>query len=151
MYNRLWTEAEQENFGGSRILFKLDGKSYQIVSKINLPDGDYIPLSPITIIDIFETDTYLVDKEYQLTDEEVMQDIFGQTESNVERQLKEVLIGIYETDYKDEQTQTFEEFADGWDFWIDKDGEILVEGRGMKPIDGVEKIGYADNGEVYAY
>jgi len=89
------------------------------------------------------------DKEYQLTDEEVMQDIFGQTESNVERQLKEVLIGIYETDYKDEQT--FEEFADGWDFWIDKDGEILVEGRGMKPIDGVEKIGYADNGEVYAY
>lgn len=78
-----------------------------------------------------------------------MQDIFGQTESNVERQLKEVLIGIYETDYKDEQT--FEEFADGWDFWIDKDGEILVEGRGMKPIDGVEKIGYADNGEVYAY
>lgn len=103
----------------------------------------------MTIIDIFETDTYLVDKEYQLTDEEVMQDIFGQKESNVERQLKEVLIGIYETDYKDEQT--FEEFADGWDFWIDKDGVILVEGRGMKPIDGVEKIGYADNGEVYAY
>lgn len=98
---------------------------------------------------IFETDTYLVDKEYQLTDEEIMQDVFGQTESNVEQQLKEVLIGIYETDYKDEQT--FEEFADGWDFWLDKDGDILVEGRGMKPIDGIEKIGYADNGEVYAY
>lgn len=79
LYNRLWTEAEQENFGGSRILFKLDGKSYQIVSKFNLPDGDYVPLSPITIIDIFETDTYLVDKEYQLTEEEIMQDIFGQT------------------------------------------------------------------------
>ena len=44
-----------------------------------------------------------------------------------------------------------EEVADMLDFWIDKDGEILVEGRGMKPIDGVEKIGYADNGEVYAY
>lgn len=149
LYNHLWTEAKRENYGGSRNLFKLDGKSYQIVSKINLPDSDYIPLSPITIIDIFETDTYLVDKEYQLTDEEVMQDIFGQTGSNVERQLKEVLIGIYETDHKDEQT--FKEFADGWDFWIDKDGDILVEGRGMKPIDGVKKIGYADNGEVYAY
>ena len=84
LYNRLWTEAKRENYGGSRNLFKLDGKSYQIVSKINLPDGDYIPLSPITIIDIFETDIYLVDKEYQLTDKEVMQDIFGQTESNVE-------------------------------------------------------------------
>ena len=80
LYNRLWTEAEQENFGGSRILFKLDGKSYQIVSKINLPDGDYVPIKPVTIIDIFETDTYLVDKEYQLTEEEIMQDIFGQTE-----------------------------------------------------------------------
>ena len=79
LYNRLWTEAEQENFGGSRILFKLDGKIYQIVSKINLPDGDYVPLSPITVIDIFETDTYLIDKEYQLTEEEIMQDIFGQT------------------------------------------------------------------------
>ena len=76
LYNRLWTEAEQENFGGSRILFKLDGKSYQIVSKINFPNGDYIPLSPITIIDIFETDTYLVDKEYQLTEEEIAQNIF---------------------------------------------------------------------------
>lgn len=35
-----------------------------------------------------------------------------------EKQLKEVLVGIYETDYK---------------------------------IDGVRKVGYADNGEVYAY
>lgn len=31
-----------------------------------------------------------------------------------EEQLKEVLVGIYETDYKD--NQSFEEFADGWDF-----------------------------------
>lgn len=66
-----------------------------------------------------------------------------------EEQLKEVLIGIYETEYKNEQT--FEEYADGWDFWIDKDGDILIEGRGMKPLDGIRKVGYADNGEVYAY
>lgn len=75
MYKRLWTEAEQENFGGSRILFKLDGKSYQIVSAINPPSKDNLPLSPVRIIDIFETDTYLVEKEYQMTEEEIMQEI----------------------------------------------------------------------------
>lgn len=75
LYKRLWTEAEQENFGGSRILFKLDGKSYQIVSKINPPSKDNVPLSPVRIIDIFETDTYLVEKEYQMTEEEIMQEI----------------------------------------------------------------------------
>lgn len=66
-----------------------------------------------------------------------------------EKQLKEVLIGIYETDYKDEQT--FEEFADGLDFWIDKDGDILVEGRGMHPLDGVCQVGHVDSGVFYAY
>ena len=66
-----------------------------------------------------------------------------------EEQLKEVLIGIYETEYKNEQT--FEEYADSWDFWIDNDGDILIEGRGMKPIDGVHKVGHVDNGVVYAY
>ena len=75
MYKRLWTEAEQENFGGSQILFKLDGKSYQIVSTINPPSEDNLPLSPVRIIDIFETDTYLVEKEYQMTEEEIMQEI----------------------------------------------------------------------------
>lgn len=66
-----------------------------------------------------------------------------------EEQLEEVLIGIYETEYKNEQT--FEEYADGWDFWIDKDGDILIEGRGMKPIDGIQKVGHVDNGVIYAY
>lgn len=66
-----------------------------------------------------------------------------------EERLKEVLIGIYETEYKNEQT--FEEYADGWDFWIDKDGDILIEGRGMKPIDGIQKVGHVDNGVIYAY
>lgn len=66
-----------------------------------------------------------------------------------EEQLKEVLIGIYETEYENEQT--FEEYADGWDFWIDKDGYILIEGRGMKPIDGIQKVGHVDNGVIYAY
>ena len=66
-----------------------------------------------------------------------------------EKQLKEVLIEIYETEYKNEQT--FEEYADCLDFWIDKDGYILIEGRGMKPIDGIQKVGHVDNGVIYAY
>ena len=66
-----------------------------------------------------------------------------------EEQLKEVLIGIYETDYKDEQT--FEEFADGWDFWADKDGNILVVGQGVYPLDGVREVGHVDNGIIYVY
>ena len=44
-----------------------------------------------------------------------------------------------------------EEVADMLDFWRDKDGYLLVEGSSMKPIDGVRKVGYADNGEVYTY
>lgn len=66
-----------------------------------------------------------------------------------EEQLMEVLIGIYETEYKNEQT--FEEYADGWDFWFDKDGDILIEGRGMKPLEAVRKVGYVDNGVVRVY
>lgn len=66
-----------------------------------------------------------------------------------EEQLKEVLTGIYETEFKD--VQTFEEFADMLDFWVDKDSDILVEGRGIKPIDGVREVGHVDNGVFYAY
>ena len=43
-----------------------------------------------------------------------------------EELLKETLMGIWETEFKDEQP--FEEFADGLDFWVDKEGYILVEG-----------------------
>lgn len=46
-----------------------------------------------------------------------------------EQQLKDVLMGVWETEFKDDQP--FEEFADGYDFWVDKDGDILFEGRGM--------------------
>lgn len=37
------------------------------------------------------------------------------------------------------------------DFWVDKDGDILVEERGMEPVDGVRKVGHVDSGEVYVY
>ena len=42
-----------------------------------------------------------------------------------EQQLKDVLMGVWETEFKDDQP--FEEFADGYDFWVDKDGDILFE------------------------
>lgn len=66
-----------------------------------------------------------------------------------EQQLKDVLMGVWETEFKDEQT--FEEFADGYDFWIDKDGDILFEGRGMKPLDGVKMVGHVDNNIFWVY
>lgn len=42
--------------------------------------------------------------------------------------------------------QEFEEVADGIDFWEDKNGQVLIEGNGMKPLDGVRKIGHVQNG-----
>ena len=35
------------------------------------------------------------------------------------------------------------------DFWVDKDGDLLIEGRGVKPIDGVTYVAYADNGVIW--
>lgn len=66
-----------------------------------------------------------------------------------EEKLMEALVDLYESEFKDEQT--FEEFADMLDFWIDKDGSILIEGRGVKPVEGVKEVGHVDNGVVYAY
>ena len=66
-----------------------------------------------------------------------------------EEKLMEALVDLYESEFKDEQT--FEEFADMLEFWIDKDGSILIEGRGMKPVEGVKEVGHVDNGVIYAY
>lgn len=66
-----------------------------------------------------------------------------------EQKLKDTLMGIWETEFRDEQT--FEEFADGYDFWVDKEGYILVEGSGMKPIDGVKMVGHVDNNIFWVY
>lgn len=65
-----------------------------------------------------------------------------------EKQLLKALKDNFEN-FKDDMT--FEEYADMLDFWADKDGDILVEERGMEPVDGVKKVGYVDNGEVYVY
>lgn len=65
-----------------------------------------------------------------------------------EKQLFKALKDNFEN-FKDDMT--FEEYADMLDFWVDKDGDILVEERGMEPVEGVKKVGYVDNGEVYVY
>jgi hypothetical protein len=67
----------------------------------------------------------------------------------MERRIEELLNGIYELEFQG--TMTFEEFADGYDFWVDEDDILLLEERGIKPIDGVRKVGYVDNGVIYAY
>ena len=66
-----------------------------------------------------------------------------------EKRIEELLNTIYELEFQ--STMTFEEFADGFDFWLDSDGDILIEGRGTQPTDGVKKVGYVDNGVIYAY
>lgn len=58
--------AKRVNFDGSRNLFKIGKKSYQIVYVVNKPSS----LSAISVVDIFETDTYLKEREVKLSDED---------------------------------------------------------------------------------
>ena len=64
---------------------------------------------------------------------------------DTEREIKDVIKDVYCEELKE---QSWEEVADMLDFWRDKDGFLLIEGRGVKPIDGVDYVGYADNGEI---
>ena len=45
--------------------------------------------------------------------------------------------------------EQFEFEPDRIDVWIDKDGDLLIEGAGMQPIDGIELIAHVTNGDVY--
>lgn len=62
---------------------------------------------------------------------------------------KQLLKALEENFENFKEDMTFEEYADMLDFWVNKDGDILVEERGMKPVDGVEYVGYADNGVIW--
>lgn len=64
---------------------------------------------------------------------------------------KQLLKALEENFENFKEDMTFEEYADMLDFWVDKDGDILVEERGMEPVEGVRKVGHVDNGEVYVY
>lgn len=80
--------------------------------------------------------------------EEIIKEKKEELEMITEKQLQKALEDNFEN-FKDDMA--FEEYADMLDFWVDKDGDILVEERGMEPVDGVKKVGYVDNGEVYVY
>lgn len=64
----------------------------------------------------------------------------------LEKQIKQLIEDVYDEELKE---QPWEDVADMLDFWRDKDGDLLIEGRGMKPIDGVHYVGYADNGVIW--
>ena len=80
--------------------------------------------------------------------EEIVKEKKEELEMITEKHLQKALEENFENFKED---MTFEEYADMLDFWVDKDGDILVEERGMEPVDGVKKVGYVDNGEVYVY
>lgn len=65
--------------------------------------------------------------------------------TDTEREIKELIQDVYADELKE---QPWEDVADMLDFWRDKDGDLLIEGRGIKPIDGVDYIAYADNGVI---
>lgn len=65
--------------------------------------------------------------------------------TDLEKEIKQLIEDVYADELKE---QPWEEVADMLDFWRDKDGCLLIEGRGMKPIDGVDYVGYADNGVI---
>ena len=66
--------------------------------------------------------------------------------TETEKEIKQLIEDVYAEELKE---QSWEEVADMLDFWRDKDGDLLIEGRGMKPIDGVDYVAYADNGVIW--
>ena len=64
---------------------------------------------------------------------------------------KQLLKALEENFENFKEDMTFEEYADRLDFWVGKDGDILVEERGMEPVDGVRKVGYVDSGVIWEH
>lgn len=64
----------------------------------------------------------------------------------LEREIKQLIEDVYAEELKE---QSWEVVADMLDVWTDKDGDLLLEGRGIKPIDGINYVGYADNGVIW--
>lgn len=62
---------------------------------------------------------------------------------------KQLLKALEENFENFKEDMTFEEYADMLDFWVNKDGDILVEERGIEPVDGVRKVGYVDSGVIW--
>lgn len=66
--------------------------------------------------------------------------------TELEKEVTEIIKDFFQEEFK---SQPWEEVADGLDFWRDKDGFLLMEGRGMQPLEGVEWVAYVDNGIIW--
>lgn len=66
-----------------------------------------------------------------------------------EQQLKDVFMSLWETEFKSKQP--FEEFADGYDCWVDWRNNVLVEKRDVIPFGAVKRVAHVDKGEFYIY
>lgn len=64
----------------------------------------------------------------------------------MEKEIEELIKDFFSEELK---TQPWEDVADGIDVWKDKDGYLLLEGRGMQPLEGVKYIAYVDNGIIW--
>lgn len=69
---KLRTEGERIELGGSRALYRLDGKTYQIIDTINDPETARVTKKVFNILDVVETDEYILEKEITLSDEEAV-------------------------------------------------------------------------------
>lgn len=78
--------------------------------------------------------------------EELIAERRGALMTNLEKEIKQIIEDVYAEELKE---QPWEDVADMLDFWRDKDGYILMEGRGVKPIEGVDYVAYADNGVIW--
>lgn len=78
--------------------------------------------------------------------EELIAERRGALMTNLEKEIKQIIEDVYAEELKE---QPWEDVADMLDFWRDKDGCILMEGRGVKPIEGVDYVAYADNGVIW--
>lgn len=91
-------------------------------------------------------------KHATMDDLNELEEIIKEKKEALEMITKKQLLKALEENFENfKEDMTFEEYADMLDFWVDKDGGILVEERGMEPVEGVRKVGYVDNGEVYVY
>lgn len=57
--------------------------------------------------------------------------------TNLEKEIKELIEDVYAEELK---KQPWEDVANMLDFWRDKDGDLLIESRGMRPVDGVDYV-----------
>lgn len=66
--------------------------------------------------------------------------------TELEKEITEITKDFYREELKN---QPWEEVADGLDFWRDKEGSLIMEGRGMQPPDGVEYVASVDDGIIW--